>query len=77
MKPQFNLPNLLCTWEYALKELHGSVEKIIDHVANGRPDNAGVRAKETLIAIESMQKNLDKTKKHLCGSYHNGVEKKL
>ena len=77
MKAQYDLGNLLCTWERSLEVLGISVGKIIKHIENDRPDSAGIRAKKTLKAIEAMQDQIQQTKVHLCGSYHNGVEKKL
>jgi len=69
--------NLLCTWERSLKVLQISMKKIIKHLENDRPDNAGVRAKETLKTIELMQKGIEAYKTHLCGTYHTNIEHKL
>ena len=77
MKPQYDLGNLLCTWERSLEILEISVKKIIKHIDKSRPDSAGIRAKETLKSIQTMQEKLHQTKLLLCGQYHNGVLKKL
>ena len=76
-KQVFDLGNLLCTWERSLEILNQSVTRILTHFENGSPDSAWIRSKETLKAIEAMQKGLEQTKTHLCGSYHNNVERRL
>lgn len=63
MKQHYDLGNLLCMFDESL-------EKIVTHLVKGYPDRALLRTKE-------MQKVIDKLKKHCCGAYGNGVEKKL
>ena len=60
---RYDIGNLLCMFDESLC-------KLIQHLENGNPDKALIRARE-------MRGAIGKLKSHCVGEIHNNVEKKI
>jgi len=74
---RYDMGNLLCTWEKCLIDLKESMKKLIEHLDQGYPDNALMRAKDTQVTIEKMVTHIQRMKDHCVGEVHTNVEHKL